>query len=47
MIQLQLDAGNLLGKIATDVIHAHMKSGDSATSALCLDHHMNLPINTE
>jgi len=26
-------------------MHAHMKSGDSATFALCLDHHTYLPIN--
>jgi hypothetical protein len=47
MIQLQLNAGDLLGKIATDVVRAHMESGDSAAFALCLDHHINLPINTE
>jgi hypothetical protein len=45
MVQLQLDARNLFGKIAPDIVDAHMKSGDAATFALCLDHHTYLPIN--
>jgi len=45
MVQLQFDARNLLGKIAPDIVDAHMKSGDAATLALCLDHHRYLPIN--
>jgi hypothetical protein len=46
MTQLQLDARYVLRKIAPDIIRAYVKSGNSASLALCLDHHTYLPINT-
>jgi hypothetical protein len=45
MIQNQLDTRNALWKIPPDVVHAHMKSRDSASLALRFDHHTYLPFN--
>jgi hypothetical protein len=39
MIQLQLDASNVFGKVAPDIVHAHVQSDNSASLALCLDDH--------
>jgi len=47
MIQHQLDARDALWEIAPDVVHAHMKSSDSASLALRLDHHTYLPFNVD
>jgi len=45
MIQLQLDARNVFGKVAPDIVHAYMQSDNSASHALCLDDHAYLPFN--
>jgi hypothetical protein len=45
MIQLQLDARNVFGKVAPDIVHAYMQSDNSASPALCLDDHTYLPFN--
>jgi hypothetical protein len=47
MIQLQLDARNVFGEIAADIVHAHMKPCDSASLALCLDDHTYLLFNVD
>jgi hypothetical protein len=39
MIQLQLNARNAFGKVAPDIVHAHMQSGDAESPALCFDDH--------
>jgi hypothetical protein len=39
VIQQQLDARNVLGKIAPHIVCAHMKPNNSASLALCFDHH--------
>jgi hypothetical protein len=43
MPQLQLDAGNVFGKITPDIVHAHMKPNNSVSIALRPDHHASLP----
>ena len=45
MIQLQLDAGNVFGKIAPYIASAHMQAGDAESFASCLDNHTYLPFN--
>ncbi len=45
MIQLQLDHGDILRKIAPDIVRAYMQSGNSTTLALRFDHHTYLPYN--
>jgi hypothetical protein len=45
MIQLQLNDGQMFGKIAPDIVCAYMQSGNSTSLALCLDDHTYLPIN--
>lgn len=47
MIQLQLDAGNALGKIAPDIAYAHMQAGDAKSFALCFHDHSHLIFNAD
>lgn len=47
MIQLQLDARNVLGKVTADIVRAHMQSGVAQSPALRFDNHTHLPIDTE
>jgi hypothetical protein len=42
MIQLQLDHGNALGKIAPDIVHTHVQPDRFKASALRFDHHIDL-----
>ena len=47
MIEYQFDTRDALGEITPDVVHAHMKSGDSASLALRFDHHTYLPFTLD
>jgi hypothetical protein len=39
MPQLQLDAGNVFWKMASNIVHAHMEPSDSVSVALRSDYH--------
>lgn len=41
MPELQFDVLHALGKIAADVVRAHVQSRDAMTFALCFNHHRN------
>jgi hypothetical protein len=43
MIQLQLDAENVLREIAPGIACTHIQTSDTEPLALCFDHHKYLP----
>jgi hypothetical protein len=43
MIQQQLDAQNVFGKIPPDIADTYMQPGDAESFALCFDDHTCLP----
>ncbi len=47
MIQLQLDDGNIPGEIPPNVRRAHVEPSQTATLALCFDHHTHLLFNNQ